>query len=183
MKEVLVLSSGYVPLEIISNRDAICLLYQNKAYTVIEGERIMRSPSITMKVPSVVALLEHKVIPQRKALFSKLNVIYRDDQTCQYCGKQYPVNELTVDHIIPRSRWKQIKKTNKHNWSSWENCVCACKYCNNAKGNSLLEELHWELLSVPKEPTYLPRISVPYRVADARGWLPFCNYNVRFKYN
>lgn len=183
MKDVLVLSSGYLPLELISNKDAICLLYQNKAYTVIESDRVMRSPSITMKVPSVVALLENKVIPQRKISFSKLNVIYRDDQTCQYCGKQFPMNELTVDHVIPRSRWKQIKKTHKHNWSSWENCVCACKYCNNAKGNALLEELQWVLLSKPVEPTYMPRIAIPYHIADSRGWLPFCNYNVRFRYN
>jgi len=179
MSEVLVLNSGFVPIRTVSDRESIGLLYQSKAYTVVETNRIMRSPSITMKVPSVVSLIGYNKFPKRKVGFSKLNVIYRDDMTCQYCGKQFNMNELTVDHIIPKSRWAAEKRTSKRNWTQWENCVASCRYCNNAKGNQLLHELGWKLFRKPYEPEYLPYIVVSYDKAEKRGWLPFAKLNMR----
>jgi len=182
MEDVLVLNSGFIPIRTISNRESICLLYQNKAYTVIETDKIMRSPSLTFKVPSVISLIGYSAFPKKKVGFSKLNVIYRDDMICQYCGKKFNMNDLTVDHIIPRSRWAIEKRTSKRNWTNWLNCVCACKYCNNAKGNSLLYELKWKLVRQPFEPEYLPHIVVSFDQAERKGWLPFCKINVRLIY-
>ena len=179
MTDILVLNSGYIPIRTISDREAICLLYQNKCYTVIESDKVMRSPSISFQVPSVIALIGYGDMPRKKVAFSKLNVIYRDDLQCQYCGKRFNVNELTIDHIIPRSRWAIEKRTYKRNWSSWENCVCACKWCNNAKDRHLLHEMGWKLLREPYEPKYLPQIIVSFEKAEKRGWLPFCKINVR----
>ena len=179
MSDVLVLNSGYIPIRTVSDRESICLLYQNKAYTVIETEREMRSPSLSFKVPSVIALLNYGEFPRKKVGFSKLNVIYRDDMTCQYCGKQFNMNELTVDHVIPKSRWAQEKRTSKKNWTNWLNCVCSCRWCNNAKGNHLLQEIGFKLLNQPHEPKYLPHIVVDFKRAERKGWLPFCKINVR----
>jgi 5-methylcytosine-specific restriction endonuclease McrA len=179
MTDTLVLNAGYVPIRTISSKDAICALYQNKAYTVVESEKVMRSPSIIMKVPNVIALLNYSDFPKRRVGFSKLNVIYRDNLTCQYCGKKFNMNDLTTDHIIPKSRWAVIKRTSKKNWTNWTNCVCACKWCNNAKGNLLLEELHWKLLNKPYTPKYLPQIIVSAKKAERKGWIPFCKINVR----
>lgn len=174
------LNRGFLPLDIVSDRDAISLLYQNKVFTVVESEKVMRSPSIVMKVPLVIASLTYSHMPIRKVHFSKLNVIYRDDQTCQYCGKQFPVNQLEIDHIIPKSRWRIIKHTSKCTWTNWLNCVCVCHWCNNAKGNKLPEEIGWKLLRKPFEPKYLPHIVISRKKAEQNGWLPFMNFNVKF---
>lgn len=179
MSDVLVLNSGFIPLRTISDREAICLLYQNKCYTVIESNKTMRSPSLIFKVPNVIALLEYGSFPKRKIGFSKLNVIYRDDMICQYCGKQFNMHDLTVDHIIPKSRWSIEKRTSKRDWSNWLNCVCSCKWCNNKKGNYLLNEVKMKLLRHPFEPKYLPFIVVDFKKAKKKGWIPFSKINVR----
>ena len=179
MTDVLVLNSSYSPIDIVSDRDAVCMLYQNKAYTVHESEREMRSPSLSFKVPHVVALIKYKKIPRRSVGLSKLNVIYRDDMTCQYCGDKFNMNDLTIDHIIPKSRWKEVMRTNKRNWTNWMNCVCSCKWCNNWKGNRLLEETSLSLLRQPYVPKYMPKLVIDFKKAEAKGWLPYCTVNVR----
>lgn len=182
MTDTLVLNSGFVPIRTISDREAICLLYSNKAYSVIDTEKVLRSPSITIKVPSVISLIGYNKFPKLRVGFSKLNVIYRDDQQCMYCGKRFPMNQLTVDHIIPRSRWAIEKRTHKHDFSNWKNCTTACIYCNNKKGNNLLSELKWKLIREPFEPTYLPSIVITRDKAKERNWLQFCSFNVRLVY-
>ena len=178
--EVLVLNSDYSVMDIISIKDAITQLWLNKVYIVVPVEnKYVRSPSLTFKVPSVVAQIKYKKIPRKRVGFSRLNVIYRDDMTCQYCGKQFPLEDLTTDHIIPKSRWRQIKRTNKQNWTTWENLVCACKWCNNAKGNLLLNEIGWKLKRKPFEPKYMPHFIIRYSKAESKGWLPFCKVNIK----
>lgn len=179
MTDVLVLNSGFIPIRTVSDKESVCLLYQNKAYTVVETDRIMRSPSLTFRVPSVISLIGYSKVPKQKVGFSKLNVIYRDDMTCAYCGKRFNMDSLTVDHVIPRSRWPEEKRTSKRDWSNWLNCVCACRWCNNEKGNHLLHELGWTLNRKPYEPEYLPFIVVDYNKAKAKGWLPFAKFNIK----
>jgi 5-methylcytosine-specific restriction endonuclease McrA len=179
MTDVLVLNSGFVPIRIISAQDAVCSLYLNKAFTVVETTKVLRSPSITFRVPSVISLIGYSHFPKMKVGFSKLNVIYRDDMTCQFCGKKFNMNDLTVDHIIPRSRWSLEKRTSKRDWTNWLNCVCSCKWCNNAKGNHLMEELGWKLIRKPYEPEYLPQIVISFEQAEKRGWMPFSKVNMR----
>lgn len=178
--DVLVLNSGFIPIRIASARDAICLLTADKAIPVLESDEIVRSPSISIKIPSVISILGYNELPRRKVVFSKLNVIYRDDMTCQYCGKRFSVRDLTVDHVIPGSRWYEITgKSVRQGYSTWENMVCACKWCNNRKGNRLLQELGWALPQKPVEPKYMPHIIISFDKAKNRGWLPFCSFNVK----
>ncbi|MCX8123328.1 MAG: HNH endonuclease [Spirochaetes bacterium] len=178
--EVLVLNAGFVPIRITTVKEAICLLLSDKAVPVVEEDTFIRSPSIAIKVPSVIAILNYHHLPRRKVVFSKLNVIYRDDMQCQYCGKRFQMKHLTVDHVIPRSRWEAVTgKSLKEGFSSWHNLVCACKWCNNQKGNKLVHEIGWSLLRTPFEPEYIPYIVVTAEKAKKKGWLPFCGFNVK----
>lgn len=179
MTDVLVLNSAFVPIRTVSDQESICLLYSNKCFTVVETDRVMRSPSLILKIPSVIALIGYSELPKKEVTFTKLNVLYRDDLRCQYCGKKFSVENLTIDHVIPISRWYIEKKTREKDWNNWENCVCACKACNNLKGNRLLSELRWQLAKKPVKPKYLPHIVVSYEKAKRKNWLPFVQFNVR----
>ncbi len=178
--DVLVLNSGFIPIRIASARDAICLLTSEKAVPVLETDDIVRSPSISIKIPSVISILGYNELPKRKVVFSKLNIIYRDNMTCQFCGGRFMIRDLTVDHVIPGSRWQEVTgKSLKTGYSTWENMVCACRWCNNKKGNRLLKELGWTLRIKPVEPKYMPYIIITIDKAKKKGWLPYCTFNVK----
>jgi hypothetical protein len=89
-------------------------------------------------------------------IFSRKNIFLRDNHTCQYCGKQYDINHLTYDHVIPRSIW------NNSNLSPtcWTNIVTACVECNRKKGNKTPKQANMPLINIPIKPTksqkYLP---------------------------
>ncbi len=178
--EVLVLNTGFIPLRITSVKEAICLLTADKAIPVVEEDNYVRSPSMSIRIPSVISLKGYSSFPSKKVNFSKLNVIYRDDMKCQYCGKRYSMKYLTVDHIIPRSRWEHLTgKSLKSGFSSWMNLVCACRWCNSRKGNRLLHEIGWNILREPFEPEYMPHLVINTEKAHKRGWMPFCSVNVK----
>jgi len=139
---VLMLNASYEPLRVIDFKRAIILLLQGKVEAVVESEKIVRSPSIFVVVPSVVRLLKYvrlpknfKVSPTKKAIFR------RDNGLCGYCGNKAD----TVDHIMPRSRG------GKH---TWENVVSCCLTCNQKKADKTLSELNWELLYTVEAPLY-----------------------------
>jgi 5-methylcytosine-specific restriction endonuclease McrA len=83
-------------------------------------------------MPSVIRLLEYRRIPYQTRALSRRNILLRDRNTCQYCGDVLPPGELTLDHVIPRSRGGN---------STWENLVACCHSCNRRKGNRLPNEL------------------------------------------
>jgi 5-methylcytosine-specific restriction endonuclease McrA len=180
MTEVLKLNSGFIPLGIISVENAVADLWNSKAYTVVESDRVMRSPSITIKVPSVIASLTYGHMPRRTVHFSKLNVIYRDDMTCQICGKQLPINKIELGHVIPKCRWKEVTHSNKRDYTNWINCVALCTFCNNRQGKHLLDEIGLKLIRKPYVPKYLPHLVITRKKAEEKGWLPFLSgLNVR----
>src|SRR3546814_1259556 len=71
--------------------------------TVAEYDRVLRSPSIEIALPSVVSLKEY-IRPAARPAFTRFNVFLRDRFTCQYSGRRLPAHELTFDHVVPRSR-------------------------------------------------------------------------------
>ena len=178
--EVLVLNAGFIPIRITSVKEAICLLTSEKAVSVVEEDRYVRSPSLSIRIPSVISVIGYSSFPRKKVAFSKLNVIYRDDMACQYCGHRFSMRELTVDHVIPRSRWEVITgRELTDGFSSWKNLVCACRWCNSRKGNRLMSEIGWALLREPFEPEYMPHLIISQDKAEKKGWLPFCSVNVK----
>ena len=89
---------------------------------VAEYDAYVNSPSIKIKIPSVVVLKEY-IKPIKSNAFTRFNLFLRDEFKCQYCGS---IDELTFDHVLPRA---QGGKT------TWENVVAACSDCNLKKGS------------------------------------------------
>ncbi len=178
---VLTLNTGMVPIDVVNVREAVTMQYLNKVRPVkVDEDQLIRSPSIIYKLPRVIMLVGFNKIPRRKVVFSKLNVIYRDDMTCQYCGDKFAINKLTVDHVIPVSRWRYVPARNKPGHvHGWENQVAACGPCNRKKGNRLLKECGFKLRSKPFEPKYMPFLVITRNNAERYGWLEFLNYNAR----
>jgi len=141
----LVLNADYrplrlVPLSTVSWKEAITMIYQNKAIAIAHHDKYVHSPSITMKVPSVVVLTSYKKL-RHKAKFSKFHVKLRDNFTCQYCGNTFSKKSLTVDHVKPKCKGGK---------TSFNNLVAACKACNQTKKH----ETKMKPLTKPRTPTY-----------------------------
>ena len=94
-----------------------------------------------MRLPSVIRLLEYRRIPRQTRALSRKNILMRDRYTCQYCHHTMPSGELTLDHVIPRSRSGE---------SAWENLVACCYRCNNGKGDRTPEEAGLKLARRPR---------------------------------
>lgn len=115
------------PLSVLSWQAAVSNLVLGRVVRVADYDATVRSPSIELQLPSVVALKRYARKPQRVA-FTRYNVFLRDRFTCQYCGKAMPAGALTFDHVVPRAAGGE---------TSWTNVVAACGPCNGRKGASL----------------------------------------------
>lgn len=134
---------SYFPLSLWSWQDAIKAVFLDRVNIVSEYDRAVHSPNFTMQLPSVIALKEY--IPlSRSPAFTRFNVFLRDRFSCQYCGGPFPTQELTFDHVIPRSRGGM---------TTWQNVVTACSACNLRKGNMMPRAASMEPLQAPFQPT------------------------------
>ena len=113
-KPVLVLNASYEPINICAARRALVLVLKGIAAAEEHSSAAVHSPRRVLKVPSVIRLLEYRRIPHQTRALSRKNILMRDRYTCQYCLKVLPAAELTLDHVIPRSRAGE---------SAWENLV------------------------------------------------------------
>ena len=163
-QSVLVLNRHWTAVHVTSANRALVLLYGDRARVVADDysthdfeswrdlSEVMESvskistPSFQIAVPEVIILNHFHKIPTRQVKFSRRNIYLRDNHTCQYCGKIPPKEELTIDHVIPRSRGGR---------TNWENVVLACIKCNMKKGSKLVQEAGLKLLSEPKKPSWL----------------------------
>ena len=94
---------SYFPLSLWSWQDAVKAVFLDRVSVLSEYETEVRSPSVTMKLPSVIALKDY--IPSlRRPAFTRFNVFLRDAFVCQYCSDRCPAHDLTFDHVVPRSR-------------------------------------------------------------------------------
>lgn len=116
---------SYFPLSLWSWQDTVKAVFLGRVNIVSEYDRVIRSPTLEMRLPSVISLKEF-VPAERRPAFTRFNVFLRDRFTCQYCGEAFPTHELTFDHIVPRSRGGR---------TLWTNVVTACSPCNLRKGN------------------------------------------------
>ncbi|MEJ2586975.1 MAG: HNH endonuclease, partial [Deltaproteobacteria bacterium] len=104
MEQVLLLNITYEPLRIINWKKAITLLMLGKVEVLEEYGTEVHSVSFTLKLPSVVRLLMMAKRPRTSVKFSRQNIYARDKYCCQYCGRKFPVEDLSYDHVIPKSR-------------------------------------------------------------------------------
>ena len=129
---VLVLNASYEPINICGARRALVLVLKGVARTEEEHGMTLHAQRNRIAMPSVIRLLEYRRIPHQTRALSRKNILLRDRNTCQYCGVVLPSSELTLDHVVPRSRGGA---------STWENLVACCHSCNRRKGNRLLHEI------------------------------------------
>ncbi|MGH9406228.1 MAG: HNH endonuclease [Terriglobia bacterium] len=138
---VLVLNASYEPINVTPARRAVVLVFKGVATTEEEDGDFLHSTRMTMRVPSVIRLREFRRIPYQTRALSRKNILLRDRYTCQFCGGVLPASELTLDHVIPRSRGGR---------TDWDNLVACCHRCNNLKGDRLPEEAELKLLRPPR---------------------------------
>jgi 5-methylcytosine-specific restriction endonuclease McrA len=140
---VLVLNATYEPINVCTVRRAVVLLLKEKAEVVEHGEFELHSTSTTLARPVVIRLVTYVRIPRdtHRRKITRRAVFARDEWTCQYCGSR---SNLTVDHVVPRS---------KGGSSNWENIVASCAPCNRRKGNSLPRQVGMHLSKQPRTPS------------------------------
>jgi len=166
--ETLVLNPGYEPVARVPWQRAISLLFLGKVEVVDEYEdREIRSVTFVVKMPAIVRLLR-ALRGARKALsFSRENVYARDGGRCQYCGAGVRRDQITYDHVVPRSRGGK---------TTWENIVIACVACNQKKGGRTPEQAGMKLRTSPVRPKKLPealRITLAFREGMPESWRAF----------
>lgn len=168
--QTLVLNKSWAAIATTSVREALSMLFSGTAravepetyqihgfdswasLAVDPGEPCVRTVSLEVRVPEVIVLSQFNGMPRPRAAFSRRNLFRRDRNRCQYCGVRPGTDELTIDHVFPRSRGGA---------SSWENCVLACVPCNRRKANRTPEEARMSLRVRPREPEWTPIMEVP----------------------
>ncbi len=141
---VLVLNASLQPLSVIPERRLVVLLSKQKVAFVDDSVRRAIEEGIdarrfSLDEPVIVQLLANVRVPRMALRPTRANIMLRDEETCQYCGKH--TRDLTLDHVIPRSRGGE---------STWENLVACCRPCNGRKGNRLPQEVGMKLLKHPR---------------------------------
>src|SRR5439155_10228627 len=170
---VLVLNRNYTAVRVVSARRAFSLLYRNcaevidahdeqwdvldfQAWVVLSQQRkelpthqdqFVWTPRFAILVPRVIRLVTYDKVPRREVKFSRRNILARDENRCQYCGKRLPTTQLSLDHVTPKSRGGK---------STWTNVVAACNPCNTRKGGRMPWEASMKLRKVPAVPKKNP---------------------------
>jgi len=139
---VLVLNATFEPINVCSVRRAVVLLLKEKAELLERATWDLHAESTTMPRPVVIRLVTYVPVPRdtHKRRITRRAVFARDGWTCQYCGAR---SNLTVDHVIPRS---------KGGLSSWDNIVASCAPCNRRKGDHLPRQVGMHPRTKPRTP-------------------------------
>ncbi len=175
-RKVLVLDSRFEPVKVVSLEIGFVLLYTQRAETVIESERTIRTVARTYEVPWIIRLLGCSPRHRRQSAprFSRQNVYLRDSFSCQYCSWTGPLSNLTLDHLIPCARGGR---------TTWENIVTACRQCNMRKGARTPEECGIRLKKLPLRPEFHSASLFALRFGLNRqntpsDWLPYLDLSI-----
>ena len=165
MRSVLLLNANYLPIRVIDLKRAVQLMWEEEVDVVEDADGVLRSPSVTYNIPSILRLRKYRHIPYRTMVpLTNRGVLQRDNYTCAYCGKK----ANTVDHVQPKAHGGQHK---------WENVVASCYKCNNKKSDKSLAWMQerygekWKLNYQPFVPTAQNWLSVRPNVQEA--WKPY----------
>ena len=193
-EKVLVLNRSWVAVNVATVRRALTLVYQDVArivapedyatydfegwieasQTAKTGRRIYAA-TCSFCIPEVIVLSAFNGRFTKEVRFSRRNIFERDDNCCQYCGRKFERSELTLDHVVPRSRGGS---------STWNNIVLACIRCNLRKGDRLLTEASMKLLRKPVKPHWATRVGVKLGRSYKPSWERFLEeayWNVELK--
>lgn len=198
---VLVLNKHYAAIRIVSARRAMVLLFkelaeiisvENSTYQAYDFDSWRQISELRSKyerehhdwihcvrfdlaVPRIIRLLFYDRLPRTQVKFTRRNIYARDRNRCQYCGKKFPTNELSLDHVLPRSLG---------GGASWTNIVCCCVKCNVRKGGRLPEQAGMKLISEPVKPKRSPVVTLHLNSEKYASWKQFLDaayWNVELK--
>jgi 5-methylcytosine-specific restriction endonuclease McrA len=187
---VLVLNRFYLAIHVVNVRRALSLLFRDLAEVihVDDGqyanydfeswreiselkaefkepdEDWIHAVNFEIQVPRVIRLNFYDRMPAHKIRFNRRNVFARDGNSCQYCGKRFPTSELSLDHVIPRSR---------NGGTTWENIVCCCVACNVRKGGRTPREASMHLVKQPVKPKRNPTLTLKLGNPKYASWKTF----------
>ncbi|RPI74068.1 MAG: HNH endonuclease [Desulfobacteraceae bacterium] len=170
MEQVLLLNITYEPLKIINWKKALNLFFLGKVEVIEEYDKEIHAVSFVLKLPSVVRLLKMVRKPNNLVKFSRQNIYARDRYQCQYCGNKFQPEELTYDHVMPKSRGGRTE---------WENIVTCCVDCNRKKGGRTPPEAAMRMIRKPTRPTWIPALKITIgfqRVPET--WRDYLYWNV-----
>ena len=161
---MLVLNATFEPINVCSVRRAAVLILKDKAEILEHTAWELRSEHTALPYPAVIRLVTYVRIPRdtHRRKITRRAVFARDSWTCQYCGSH---SNLTVDHVIPRS---------KGGSSGWENIVASCAPCNRRKGDHLPGHVGMQPRRKPGAPSphVFIHVASPSIPAAWRQWLP-----------
>jgi 5-methylcytosine-specific restriction endonuclease McrA len=185
---VLVLNRLWQAVNIIGARRAFGLLARGHAQVVYNDEDNFRTfsmldwmdfsvsnpplaaietvhtPTRTIRLPRVILLTFFDKLPCKELKLTRNNVFERDKNTCQYCARVMPREQLNLDHVIPRDVGGK---------TTWENIVCSCIPCNSRKANRLPHAAHMRLIRKPMRPKWRPVISLVLGNQHREMWRDF----------
>lgn len=124
----------------------------------------IRSVNFEIQVPRVVRLLTYDRMPKQTIRFNRRNIFARDGNRCQYCGKKFPMSELSLDHVHPRSQGGE---------TTWENIACCCVKCNVKKGGRTPEQANMHLIKTPVKPKRSPLLAIKLGNPKYESWKSF----------
>lgn len=124
----------------------------------------IKAVNFEVQVPRVIRLLSYDRVPKQSIRFNRRNIFARDGNRCQYCGKRFPTSELSLDHVMPRSRGGE---------TTWENIVCCCVQCNVKKGGRTPHEARMSLVKQPVKPKRSPLLSIKLGNPKYQSWKTF----------
>ncbi len=162
----LVLNSSCQPLKMVSWQKALLLWFQGKVEILEYQETMVCSVSRSFQIPSVMRLKRY-VTPRKttRLKFSRENIYLRDNYTCQYCAQSFSPKHLTLDHVVPASKFGR---------KDWSNVVTACRDCNHKKANRTPLGAGMPLLSEPKIPNWLPVVQPQFELENMpEEWRPY----------
>lgn len=174
--DCLVLNADYSPIGIIDWRKAMVwsFRYINSKYSGIEiieyySDDYVVGVNTKSEVPAVVKTTKYFKVNSQSVNFSRKNIFIRDDYTCQYCGQKYATNQLTYDHVIPKSKWPHHNKTA----TTWTNIVTACFKCNCKKGSKTPQQANMTLKAEPYIPVKTKKyLHVTHQLSTIRKDIP-----------
>ena len=178
---VLVLNKFFFPVGTTSVKRAFLMLYVGAAKAVdsnyetfdfeswseistLKNSDAIRTVSRIIKIPRVIIVLRYDKVPNKEVKFNRYNIFKRDRSECQYCRKPFPRNELTIDHVHPKSLGGK---------TIWENVVCCCISCNRKKGSKILSETSMTLSIKPNKPSWELLSNLYLQTIKFDEWKPF----------
>lgn len=165
---VLVLNASFEPINVCTVRRAVVLILKGVAHAEESSSRWLHSSRFSMPTPTVIRLVEYIHIPFERKSLSRKNILLRDHNTCQYCKRIFPPQELTLDHIMPRCKGGD---------STWDNLVACCRACNNRKGDRTPEGANMKLLKRPQSYNlHVNRQIIRYLGRTDKSWRKYLFY-------